>query len=706
MIDFADLSRINDMIELGYENEARASLIENLHASSKSEGAYTPLLNHLLRRVGLYPYLQLETSIWQDRIAADVFRVDVGLPELATLHRDQSALLSKLLKGTSVAVSAPTSFGKSFVIDAFISLTRPKSVLIIVPTLALMDEVRRRLYRKFGGSYSVVTTTEADLPEGPTIFVFPQERAITYANRINSLDLFIVDEFYKASATFDKDRSPTLVRAMIKFSSIARQRYFLAPNISALKDNPFTKGMEFVKTDFNTVVLKTYDFSDSTSGDVEKKSVAARNICRPGTKTLLYAGSHSQVKIASEAVRTSWPVASSELLIDLGKWLSENYSPNWSLSTLIQHRIGLHNGQIHRSIAQMLLRLFDMEEHGLDLIVSTSSIIEGVNTSAQRVVVWSNKNGNPRLSNFDYRNLIGRGGRMFRYFVGEVYLLEKAPADSDTQLSLEIPESLLGVADIDSVSDSLSDAQRNKAATFDRDVSTILNVSSVAALQREGKLQSSDANVIWKLVSSISSDPSSWRALANLNSANRASWEWVLFNAMNLSPAGWDAPYGKVVAFIKVVADSWTSTIPDMLRRLSSHGVTVEDFFKLERTVSYKMAALLGDINTIHGRVSPSRGFDVSAFVYRLSHAFLPATVYQLEEYGLPRMLSRRIHLYNIVDFEDANLSLSGVLKTLENRRPSVYQLFDSPAERFMLDHFYAGVTVGEVVPPSTQVNV
>ncbi|MBO9774161.1 hypothetical protein J7430_21465, partial [Xanthomonas axonopodis pv. begoniae] len=439
-----------------------------------------------------------------------------------------------------------------------------------------------------------------------------------------------------------------------------------------------------------------------TSGDIERKSVAARSICKPGSKTLLYAGSHPQVKIASEAVRISWPLADSGLLRDLGRWLGDNYSENWTLATLIQHRIGLHNGQIHRAIAQMQLRLFEMEEHGLDLIVSTSSIIEGVNTSAQRVVVWSNKNGNPRLSNFDYRNLIGRGGRMFRYFVGEVYLLEKAPVDSETQLTLELPESLLGVADIDSVSYSLSGAQRNKAEAFDRDVSAILNVPSVAALQREGKLQSSDANVIWKLVSSISREPSNWRALANLNSSNRESWEWVLFNAINLSPAGWDATYTKVVAFIKVIADSWTSTIPTMLRKLSNHAVTVEEFFKLERTVSYKMAALLGDINTIHARVSPNRGFDVSPFVYRLSHAFLPASVYQLEEYGLPRMLSRKIHLSAIVDFEDGNPSLHEAIKALQIRRSDVYELFDSPAERFILDHFYAGVTVDQAALPGT----
>ena len=44
----------------------------------------------------------------------------------------------------NIAVSAPTSFGKSFVIDAFIKIRKPKNVIIIVPTIALTDETRRR----------------------------------------------------------------------------------------------------------------------------------------------------------------------------------------------------------------------------------------------------------------------------------------------------------------------------------------------------------------------------------------------------------------------------------------------------------------------------------------------------------------------------------------------------------------------------------
>jgi reverse gyrase len=49
------------------------------------------------------------------------------------------------MSGKNLAIIAPTSFGKSFIIDAFIALKQPKNTAIIVPTIALTDETRRRL---------------------------------------------------------------------------------------------------------------------------------------------------------------------------------------------------------------------------------------------------------------------------------------------------------------------------------------------------------------------------------------------------------------------------------------------------------------------------------------------------------------------------------------------------------------------------------
>jgi reverse gyrase len=217
---FESCHAINDLLLASKEKEARDELIKLLDYHERNQIAYTPLVNHLIRETGLYPYLQTETANWQDKFVYEVFKVDTGDKEELTLHREQSILLKRLLNGESIAVSAPTSFGKSFVIDAFISIKEPQNVVIIVPTIALTDETRRRLYKKFSKKYKIITTPEVELSE-KNIFIFPQERAVSNLEKIRSIDILIIDEFYKAGIAFDKERAPILLRAILEFGKIA-----------------------------------------------------------------------------------------------------------------------------------------------------------------------------------------------------------------------------------------------------------------------------------------------------------------------------------------------------------------------------------------------------------------------------------------------------------------------------------------------------
>ena len=251
MNEFSICQKINALILSNNENGARNVLITLLDSLENSNVPYSPLVNYFIRTLGLYPYLQTETSDWQERFAYEVFQVDTGDGK-KTLHREQSYLLKLLLEGKDIAVSAPTSFGKSFVIDAFISIKKPNNVMIIVPTVALTDETRRRVQRKFAKQYKIITTPEVMLGE-KNIFIFPQERAINYVDKIKEIDILIIDEFYKAGIKFDKERAPILLKAILELGGASKQRYFLAPNISDLPENVFTQGMEFVPLDFNTV---------------------------------------------------------------------------------------------------------------------------------------------------------------------------------------------------------------------------------------------------------------------------------------------------------------------------------------------------------------------------------------------------------------------------------------------------------------------
>jgi reverse gyrase len=167
---FNECQKINDLLLEKDETKARDMLIKLLAYHEKEKIPYTPLLNHLIRETGLYPYLKTDTATWSDRFVYEAFKVDIGRGQKQTLHREQSLLLKKIINGESIAVSAPTSFGKSFIIDAFIALNKPSNVVIIVPTIALTDETRRRLYKKFSDQYTIITT--ADVTLGERIYLF------------------------------------------------------------------------------------------------------------------------------------------------------------------------------------------------------------------------------------------------------------------------------------------------------------------------------------------------------------------------------------------------------------------------------------------------------------------------------------------------------------------------------------------------------
>lgn len=110
--------------------------------------------------------------------------------------------------------------------------------------------------------------------------------------------------------------------------------------------------------------------------------------------------------------------------------------------------------------------------------------------------------------------------------------------------------------------------------------------------------------------------------------------------------------------------------------------------------MSFKLSSLLGDINAIHARVNPDRGFDISRFVFRMSHAFLPPVVYQLEELGLPRMVSRRIHEVGLVDLTSEGVSLLKVVELLKaNAREIERRALGGVFERYLFEYFIEGVS-------------
>ena len=690
---FEECARINGLIENSNKAEARSLVINLLDKLQREQIEYTPLVNHLIREVGLYPYIDCNTALWEDQVVVEAFKANVGEEKPVTLHSAQSRVLKRLLAGDNIAVSAPTSFGKSFIIDAFIAIRKPENVVIIVPTIALADETRRRIEHKFSRHYKIITTTDATLAEA-NIFIFPQERSFAYIGKLKKIDMLIVDEFYKVSSMFDDERSSSLLSAIIELGKISRQKYYLAPNIHKIADNVFTQGMQFMRlVDFKTVITKSakiYErLKEGENRDEFKKHYLVDILHKTKSKTLVYAGSYGNINKVADILANSLTLKNTTLLKNFNDWLKVNYGQDFSLCKLCERGVGVHNGKMHRSLSQIQIKLFEVD-NGLDTVISTSSIIEGVNTQAEQVIVWSNKNGSNKFDYFTYRNIIGRAGRMFKYFVGKVYLLEEPPAQEDTTIKIEFPEEVVEALDSENPGVEINQEQNNKIKDYESYMTDALGVDNFNQIRKLSLYRSCDPRFLKQLVEKLKANPNWPNGYSALALANTYNWREPIMDVISLLG---DNMARLIKIAIWKMPDNWKRSIADIYSELSD--VSYEDLFSAERYLSYNLCSTLSIINVLKKSFNPESP-DISGFIGRAANAFLPKLVYQLEEYGLPRMISRKIQDSGLINFEDESIEISEIIEQFNNigQENLIENLKDIlPFDKFIINYFYEGIS-------------
>lgn len=330
---------------------------------------YEALLDSLVRQAGLFPYLETEKLGLSDYIAYEFHR-PIGMEkDNIVFHRAQAEIYRELLAGKNVILSAPTSFGKSLIIDAMIATGRFKDIAIVVPTIALIDETRRRL-SKFSDSYKLITHASQE-PGDKSIFVLTQERVVDFLE-VGNIDFFVIDEFYKINPTEKSDdRSIVLNQAFYKLLQSNAQFYLLGPNVDRISGISGQIEFSFIKTDYKTVVSEFHRINVSEEKAMSKLMALVASLDEP---TLIYCKSPNSVnKVVQEMLQKDMYGDVPELA-DATKWLKLNYHPKWLLAEALAKGIGVHHGKIPRAISQYSVRQFNA---GLiKVLVCTSTLIE------------------------------------------------------------------------------------------------------------------------------------------------------------------------------------------------------------------------------------------------------------------------------------------------------------------------------------------
>lgn len=347
--------------------------------------------------------------------AFDVINTSV-LNSKVVLTQQQLEILS-LLENNSVFISAPTSFGKTFVALEFIKRNENtlNNIVFIVPTIALMNELLKKIYGYFSDKFNICINSSEDIEE-KNIFIFVPERSDNvFINKIKNveIDLLVFDEIYKLKAekktdiTGD-DRLISMNRVYLTLLKKSNKILLLGPFIRKITfDQTKLKIIKFY-TNYMPVCSTVYKIN---SNEWQTKLIDG--------KTLVYFKSPEEIYLNIDSIieNTSVKPDLVEKYSEEIKYLKNKIGDNWYVIEMLKRGIGIHHGKI-----PMFLRKFFETEYNFGSITTllcTSTLMEGINTPTDRLFIVG------KISNsFELNNLIGRVGRLNPQFpiLGNVYI--------------------------------------------------------------------------------------------------------------------------------------------------------------------------------------------------------------------------------------------------------------------------------------------
>ena len=362
-----------------------------------------------------------------DRLTIELRRPSPALSGVLVFHAQQAMVYQRLMDSETFALRA-NELGRSLVVDAVLAEREFQNAAIVVPTIALMDECRRRLAR-LRSEYKVITHG-SQLPAERNLHVMTPERLLEVRN-LPPIDFFVIDEFYKLDPRHCERAGPLniLFRQLL---STRAQFYLLGPNVTAMDGElggslPAT----FISTSFTTVVTEM----ESVNVPDEELPAALADACRRvGPQTLIFCRSPRRTRDVANWLLDRG-IGGGENLADAADWVAAAYHPDWTVARALRHGIGIHHARLPRSLGHHMVRLFN--EGRLPYLLVTSTLIEGVNTTARNVIVLDNKIASKKYDYFTFSNISGRSGRMNRHFIGRVVVFNPAPRKAD--LNVDIP---------------------------------------------------------------------------------------------------------------------------------------------------------------------------------------------------------------------------------------------------------------------------
>jgi nucleoside-triphosphatase THEP1 len=502
------------------------------HENTEKEKIYRKYLYIILSRLGNLPAFKnvdstetdvsfenqlvksLDSVLGSELIATrQEYEIELG-PTLSAFQKD---IYNHLREGMDIAISGPTSSGKSFILKKYIEYRIESDEgfegIYIVPTRALISEVSREISaidsitvrngayfeeheedEEAENTFLVVTPERCRKLIDPEVrnkidpdLVFFDEvqnvedesRGVLFEGIVQSLNEFYPSAQIVAAGPYLDNPGEAL--ETLTNNEVAEVQTAFTPVVQLRVSLQFRPGLtENIKTTIHApsgrkVTVDVPAPDDLTYTDVNQSKTKSLPILlskyASNSKTLVYSGqkNHAEDRANLIAEDNEEQVLSPEVE-ELKEFLSTSIHKEYSLIDCLDRGVAFHHGNVPKVAREAIENIYS-NTGDLHTIVTTPTLLQGVNLPAEKIFLVGANRGNKELTDFEFNNLIGRVGRIDTKLYGAIYCIE---TDDDEWADEKLEDA--GEKEVEAAtSKAISDSEQLIEALRQSDLSSVEN---------------------------------------------------------------------------------------------------------------------------------------------------------------------------------------------------------------------------------------
>lgn len=385
------------------------------------------------------------------------------------LHKYQKEILEhfQIDSQNRFVLSAPTSFGKTFLVYQLIEKMKYVNIALIFPTISLLSENYSKILTRFNEetffSQFTIHTLSDDITLGvKNIWIYTPERFLSYIdkNPYIKFDFIFIDEIYKIdneyiidNETTGENERDTAYRIALEYACRTSKDILLAGPYMEIANkgeidigrsfSNFTRDKVFEVLNYNDIeivnkklsIIKNkleYDIDGINvkvgKGKYTKVANIIQAITTKNDNTIVYYSTKSGTERYAKQLMPllnfehfNCDISENKLYFAFIEHLEKTFGADWVVVEALKLGMGIHHGLIPKYIQKQIIEFFN--EGKITVLISTTTITEGVNTTAKNIIVCSDKKGIKSLRHFDAMNIAGRAGRFYHHYTGRVIVI-------------------------------------------------------------------------------------------------------------------------------------------------------------------------------------------------------------------------------------------------------------------------------------------